>query len=88
MDYLLHEHDLERRIDVMEGITGLEREQRLKKVKDVLDELPLPEYRRFKVVRKEIEQLERERDELQAVGPMQRNRHPSVWPSSRQHSPS
>ena len=39
---------------------------------DVLDELPLPEYRRFKVVRKEIEQLERERDELQAMGPMQR----------------
>jgi hypothetical protein len=71
-EFLHHEHDLEERVRIMENIAGLERAERLVRVKEVADGMPLPKLRRFRVVRAEIKERERMRAELQSLSPTDR----------------
>jgi hypothetical protein len=71
-EFLQHEHDLDERMRIMEDIAGLERADRLTKVKQLAEGMPLLKLRRFRVVRKEIQDREAMRAELQGLSPVER----------------
>jgi hypothetical protein len=57
---------------IMEDIAGLERADWLTKVKRLAEGMPLPKLRRFRVVRKEIQDREAMRADLQSLSPVER----------------